>query len=50
LAGAIRAEEAEDLALIDGEVDAVDCFYFTEMTNEVFGDDGCAVHLNSLAE
>jgi hypothetical protein len=44
LAGAVRAEEAEDLAGLDGEIDAVDGSYGvgarSEVSDEIAGDDG----------
>ena len=50
LAGTIRAEKAEDLALPHFEVDAVDRFHRSEMADEPFGDDGglrlIGVHLS----
>jgi hypothetical protein len=36
--------------LVDGQVDAVDGLHFAKVTNEVFGDDWCVVHPDSLAE
>ena len=39
LTGSVGTEEAEDLALIHDEIDAVDCLHVTEMTLETFRDD-----------
>ena len=46
LAGAVRAEEAEDLAVLHLEVDTVDRLHLTEVANETLGSDGrlLAVH------